>query len=149
RGSGWSGGLRRVRGNDQVVRAARGAGPAYLGEQAPMVSRCLDPGAVSGDRYRGDGQLVVIERRAVDGSAFVGDQDAGDENQAPAHGSCTSGLKRLGSGKGWLVGTDGLSPEGPGVLVTRDRMASGAPPTSCAPGGGPPAWLPCCSISPR
>jgi hypothetical protein len=33
-------GLRRVRGDDQVVCAARGAGPAYVGEQAPMVRSC-------------------------------------------------------------------------------------------------------------
>ena len=76
-------------GDDQVVCAARGAGPADMGEQAPMVSRCrlrvvkdidgghyrnerpgafgcparrisqFDPHAVLGDRYRGDGQFVV------------------------------------------------------------------------------------------
>lgn len=28
-------GLRRVRGDDQVMCAARGAGPAHMGEQAP------------------------------------------------------------------------------------------------------------------
>jgi hypothetical protein len=32
--------LRRVRGDDQVVCAARGAGPAHMGEQASMVSCC-------------------------------------------------------------------------------------------------------------
>ncbi len=31
--------LCRVSGDDQVVCAARGAGPAYMGEQAPMVRR--------------------------------------------------------------------------------------------------------------
>ena len=75
-------GLSCMCGDDQVVCAARGAGPADVGKQAPMVSRCrlrvvkdidggcyrhecpgafgcsagrirhLDPNAVLGNRYR-------------------------------------------------------------------------------------------------
>jgi hypothetical protein len=32
--------LRRVSGDDQIVRSAWGAGPADMGEQAPMMGRC-------------------------------------------------------------------------------------------------------------
>jgi hypothetical protein len=90
-----------VSGDDQVVCSARGSGPADVGEQAPMMgcrhlrvvkdvdsrrygyqrpgpfgrpaSRIgqFDPDTVLGDRYRGDSKLVVIQRRAVDGPAFV------------------------------------------------------------------------------
>src|SRR5690349_9341166 len=94
-------GLRCVSGDDQVVCSARGSGPAEVGEQAAMMGCCrlrvlkdvngrrygcqrpgplgrpashigqFDPDTVLGDRYRGDSELVVIQRRAVHGPAFV------------------------------------------------------------------------------
>jgi hypothetical protein len=102
-------GLRRVSGDDQVVCPARGSGPADMGEQTPMMGRFrlrvvkdvngrryrdqrpgsfgrigqFDPDAVLGDRYRGYGKFVVIQRRPVYGPAFVSDQDIGVEDQAP------------------------------------------------------------------
>ena len=92
-----------------------------MGEQAPMMGRCrlrvvkdvngghyraqrpgsygraagrigqFDPDAVLGDRYRGYGRFIVIQRRTVYGPAFVSDQDVGVEDQAPAHGVASYG----------------------------------------------------------
>ena len=86
-----SAGLRCMSGDDQVVRPARGAGPADVGKQTPMMGCCplrvvqdingrryrdqrpgtfsgpagcigqFDPDAVLGDRYRGDGKFVVVQ----------------------------------------------------------------------------------------
>jgi hypothetical protein len=116
--------LRCVSGDDQIVCSARGSGPADVGEQAPMMGCCrlrvvkdvdsrrygyqcpgpfgrpasrigqFDPDAVLGDRYRGDSKIVIIQRRAVHGPAFVSDQDVRVEDQASAHGSPTSESSR-------------------------------------------------------
>src|SRR6266542_4890211 len=120
------------------VCAARGTGSADMGEQASVVSRgrlrvvkdvdggcyrhersgafgCsvgrirhLDADAVLGDRYRGNRKFVVIQRRAVHGSAFVGDQDVGVEDQASAHGSRTSEVTMAtASAMAWLNSSSG------------------------------------------
>src|SRR5579859_2728247 len=116
--------LRCVSGNYQVVCPARGPGPADMRQQAPIVGRrrlrivkdingghyrdqrpgsfCgpagrigeLDPDSVLGDRYRSYGKFIVIQRRPVDGPAFVSDQDVAVEDQASPHGSPTSELSR-------------------------------------------------------
>jgi hypothetical protein len=46
--------------------------------------------AVLGDRYGGDGQFIIIEGRAIDLVAFVGDEDVGVQDQASAYGSRSS-----------------------------------------------------------
>ncbi len=117
-------GLCPVRGDDQVMRGTRSARPPHVREQAAMVGRRglrvvkdfdggrdggqrpgaigrprrgishLDSDAVLGDRDGRDRQLVLIQSRAVDGSALVSDQDVGVEDQASAHGSITSERSR-------------------------------------------------------
>src|SRR6202167_5357722 len=147
-------GLRRVGGDDQVVCATRGTGPADMGEQASVVSRGrlrvvkdidggryrhqrpgafggpvgrirhLDPDAVLGDRYRGDRKFIVVQRRAVYGAAFVGDQDIGVEDQASAHGSRTSEVTRatasaMGRPNSWSGGGTSASAERRSAPVRR------------------------------
>ena len=112
--------LCRVSGEDQIVCAARGAGPADIGKQAPMVSRCrlrvvkdIDGGHYRNERPSAFGcpawpylpvrsprgtrrpiprRWPVHHRPATSGPWFrlVGDQDVGIEGQASATGRVTS-----------------------------------------------------------
>jgi hypothetical protein len=108
--------------DDQVMRSARSASPANVGDETGVVNRGgfavredldrghdhsqrsgavrrpgsgvgqFDADAILRDGQCGNGEFVVVQCCAIDGPALVGDQDIGVEDQPAAHGSARSSV---------------------------------------------------------
>ena len=101
-------GLSCMCGDDQVVCAARGAGPADMGEQAPMVSRCRLRVVkdIDGGHYRNErpgafgwpaGRICQFDPHAVPGDRYSNQNQSAPPSQARMWWPPGPGT----SGRGW------------------------------------------------